>query len=157
MLFHCRIPGHRFTAYQEGKGELPSAAPVATLERKVGPGFRDVARTLEVEVTPAEGGKPRRERQVQRTRERVARVSLGRGVLRETLEVEARDEIEAEAIYRRFVGVKSEGTSRQIEVKPASASATEGARAEETSAAPRKLTAEEQARQLVGGHVPREE
>lgn len=155
MRFHCRIPGFKFTAYQPGRDELPKAVPPEALRRKVGPGFRDVERTVEVEVARTDGGKPRLERQTTRSRERIARVTEGRAVLREVLEVEARDEIEAEAIYRRAVGIRPEGTSRAVEVTPAEELVGAGVPAGATE--PRRLTAEEEARRLVGGHVPKEE
>lgn len=150
--FHCRIPGFKFTAFQPGADPLPAAAPVATLERKVGPGYRDVTRTLEVEVVPSDGGKPRKESQVQKTRERVARVTQGRGVLRETMEVEAENPIMAAAVFRKVAGITEKGTSREVEVKPA---VIGGEVFGGAPAAP--LSADEVARQLVGGNVPLEE
>lgn len=161
--YHCSIPktakapAFNFTAFQEGKQEVPDAAPVALLERRAGPEFREYDRESTVEVVPPDGGPSKIERVRTRVRERVSQLAQGRAVIRNVLEVEAISEAEAEAIYRKSVGINSEGTSRQIHVV-----LVDGAEVPSAPAAPKgngkhKPTAEESARALVGGKVSLED
>jgi hypothetical protein len=154
MKYHVSIPkgkkpAFNFTAYQYGDEDLPAAVPVALLERKVGPAFRDTVRESEVETVPADGGKPSRQITRTKVRERLPRTSIGRTVIRNVLEVEASSPAEAEAIYRQAVGINSDGTSRKIHVVLASEAA---AATSSPNGSPRKpLSADEHAAALLGG------
>ena len=159
--YHCSIsskPPFNFTAYQYGKAELPEAVGVATLERKVGPSVRETEQQTEVQIVSPDG---KTTTEIRKTRHvaRIGRLATGRAVIRNVLEVEAESEADAAAAFRRAVGINDEGTSRKVEVKLVTEQADEAP----SSPAPAKggkkgkPSADEAARQILGGKVPVEE
>src|SRR5687768_8618466 len=104
-------PAFNFHAFQQGEEEPPAAVPVALLERKVGAGVVERELAESVEVFGPDGKSQGTEIRRRRVQQRVGRQSLGRAVIRNVLEVEASSPAEAEAIYRKAVGINAEGTS----------------------------------------------
>lgn len=162
MKFHCSIPGFNFQAYEAKGGreggpalDITTPTPVAMLERKVGPGVREREVVEDVEVIDG-SGKSRREIRKRNVRERVSKLSTGRSVLRQVLEVEADSEPEAEAIFRKAVGLSSEGTSKKVEVKKVESSTHASAPAPPKGKG-KVPSADEAARAALGGKVPLEE
>ncbi|MCW8137872.1 MAG: hypothetical protein KIT58_03115 [Planctomycetota bacterium] len=166
MKFHCKVsttgpggkvlPPFRFTAYEYDGQKIGDVAPLSALERRVGPGYVEREVREEVEVHGADGTR-RTEQRRRLVRERTSRLSLGRAVMREVLEVEADSPADAEAVFRRAIGIRADGTSRRIEAAVAEEPASAGVAPAQGGRRRKAPTADEAARALLGGQVPIEE